>query len=142
MSRFLCVSSAKKTVNWRASAGHTSPFCVRTETILQNTSPPQRGKYVKFVKEPLEADAEHVSTVEPRIAPVASRRKSNLLTGNTQTQRRPSTVEPSIASRASPGNPIVPHRQHPNTATTTARYEGHNEIMHRISMCGQREQAT
>ena len=35
------------------------------QTTLQNMSPPQRVKYVKFAKEPLEADAEHVSTVEP-----------------------------------------------------------------------------
>ena len=40
--------AAQKT---EASAEHTYPFCARTETTQQDSSPRQRGKYVKFTQD-------------------------------------------------------------------------------------------
>ena len=71
-----------------ASTGHTSPFKPNGERTLQDPSPPQRRKCVKFVQRP-SAVANPVSTVEPSIAPteiVISRKISfSVLLGNTQT---------------------------------------------------------
>ena len=59
-----------------ASTGHSSPFKPKGEETHQDSSLPHRRKCVKYVHSQ-STDAEHVSTVEPSIAPtkkVVSRR--------------------------------------------------------------------
>ena len=59
-----------------ASTGHSSPFKMNGEETHQDSSLPNRRKCVKYVHSQ-STDAEHVSTVEPSIAPtkkVVSRR--------------------------------------------------------------------
>ena len=52
-----------------ASTGHTSPFKPNGERTLQDSSPLQRRKCVKYVRGHQSTLAENVSTVEPSIAP-------------------------------------------------------------------------
>ena len=76
-----------------ASTGHSSPFNRMEKKRCQDLSLPQRRKCVKYVHSQ-STDAEHVSTVEPSIAPtkkVVSRRISN-----TQT---PGTILPETRTR-------------------------------------------
>ena len=72
-----------------ASTGHTSPFKPNGERTLKDTIPPQRRKCVKYVRSHQQTVAEHVSTVEPSIAPteivISSKNQFSVLLSNTQT---------------------------------------------------------
>ena len=72
--------TAQSKLQPEASTGHTSPLKPNGEGKLQDMSPPQRRRCVKFIHSRKRTDAEHVSTVEPSVAPTKERhlpKKSN-----------------------------------------------------------------
>ena len=81
--------NAQRKLRPEASTVHTSPFKPIGEETLQDSSLPQRGKYVKYVQSHQSTDAEHVSTVVQSIAPteidISRKIQISVLLSNTQT---------------------------------------------------------